>query len=118
MLTYNKMPFGLRKMFFGTKNKGPLESRTVAYVHKNSPVVNTAKQIGLTTQFDFQSKPWTVTYTGTPTQWNQLLQFYPDALQRNPMNITRKVNNLSTSRSTRRSTLRSTRRKTRSKRRC
>ena len=89
------MPFGLRKMFFGPKNTGPLESRTTAYAHKNSPIVNTAKQIGLTTEFNFQSNPWTVTYTGTPTQFGQLLQMYPSALQMgpSPMNTTRKANN-------------------------
>ena len=88
------MVFGLRKLMFGPKNKGPLESRTTSYAHKNRPVVDTAQQLDMKTEFDFMSKPWTVTYTGTPTQWQQLFSSHPNALQRNPNN-TRKANNSS-----------------------
>ena len=85
------MGFGIKKFFFGSKNKGPLESRTTSYVHKNRPIVDVAQNLDMKTEFDFMSKPWTVTYTGTAKQWDELLKRHPDALQRNPAN-TRKNN--------------------------
>lgn len=101
------MGFGIKKFFFGPTNKGPLESRTATYAHKNRPVVDVAQNLGMKTEFDFMSNPWIVTYTGTAKQWAELLQRYPDALQRNPTN-TRKANNVSS---------RPAQRKTRSRRR-
>lgn len=80
------MVFGLGKMLFGPKNKGPMESRTAVYVHKDRPFVDTAQNLGMKTEFDFMSKPWTVTYTGTPTQWTNFLTAQPNALLRTSMN--------------------------------
>ena len=72
------MGFGIKKFFFGPTDKGPLESRTVVYEHKNRPIVDFAHNLGLKTTFDFLSNPWTVTYTGTAKQWAAFSQHYPD----------------------------------------
>lgn len=79
-------------MIFGPKNKGPVESRTSTYVHKNRPIVDVAQQLNMKTEFNFQKNPWTVTYSGTPTQWGKLLAARPNAIKSLPNN-TRKANN-------------------------
>lgn len=101
------MGFGVKKFFFGATNKGPLESRTAVYAHKDRPIVDFAQNLGMKTEFDFMGSPWTVTYTGTAKQWGEFSQRYPDAPKQNPAN-TRKANNVAS---------RPAQRKTRSRRR-